>query len=115
MTDGDDPTGEAAVARLRDLGTAWWVAAVVFFGVGDAATTAFGVHAGRAAEASPVVAWLLADYGPAVMVPMKAVTFAVFWAGWRLTPPPYRIGYPVGLTVVGTVATGWNVAVLALA
>lgn len=115
MTDGDGSTGEAVVAGLRKRRTAWWVAAVVLFGVGDAATTAFGVHTGRAAEASPVVAWLLAGYGPAVMFPMKAVTFGVFWAGWRLTPPPYRIGYPVGLTVVGAVATGWNVAVLALA
>lgn len=110
----DVPTGDGAVRRLRDLRTEWWVAAVLFFGVGDVVTTVAGVHTGRAAEASPMVAWLLARYGPAAMVPLKVVTFAAFWAGWRLVPPPHRIGFPVGLTVVGVVATGWNLAVLAV-
>lgn len=104
--------GEAAVEHVRDWKAAWWAAAVLLFGVGDVVTTVVGVETGRAAEASPVVAWLLEQYGPAVMVPLKLFTFGVFYLGWRLFPSPYRLGFPLGLTVVGALATGWNLVVL---
>lgn len=93
--------------------TPWlWLAAIVFFGLGDILTTVVGLWMNWAVEAGPLAASLIDQHGLAVVLVLKAAAFALFYAVWRVTPSPYAVGVPLGLTVLGFEVTFWNMIVL---
>jgi hypothetical protein len=102
---------EALSARERAV----WVAAIVLYGVGDTATTYWGLSAGGVSEAGPVVAPLMVAYGPAALLGVKAAVFAGFYLVWRAVRTPGRVAIPLALATVGTVVTAWNLVVVATA
>lgn len=84
-----------------------WVLAIVIFGIGDVVSTTVGLSLG-AVELHPVVGSVLS--GPALgwLIALKALTLGICYVLWRLSRPPYRIGVPIGLTVMGIVVVAWN-------
>lgn len=103
---------DSGVERLGEHALLVWVVALVFFGVGDLATTAVGLSTGTAKEVSPVVRFLAGRYGVASLVLLKAYAFLACGLLWRVVPGPYDVGVPIGVTVVGVAVTAWNVSVL---
>ena len=89
-----------------------WVAALAFFGVGDAATTYFGLHATNVKEVGPFVTPVVEAYGIGAVIGVKALTLLLAYAGYRIAPSPINIGIPLGLAVLGAVVTTWNVFIL---
>lgn len=99
--------------RTAPVGSVLWVTAVLFFGVGDVATTGIGLSVDGVAEGNPVVAPLVDSYGLAAVVGLKLLTFGVCYALWRLVSHPSRVGVPIGLSLLGGAATWWNLFVVA--
>ncbi|MFB6080117.1 MAG: hypothetical protein ABEJ81_03870 [Haloferacaceae archaeon] len=115
------PTGTAirtAVGRvvrtIHRSRTRLWLVAVLFFAVGDVATTSVGLGSGRIAEAGPVAAPLIGRYGIAALVALKVGTFGCCYLLYRVVPRPHDAGVPLGLATIGVVVTGWNLAVMAV-
>ena len=99
--------------RLPRVSTrALWGVALASFVVGDAVTTLAGVSAAGVVETGPVVGPLLRQHGLWVIPLLKLGTVAAGYVAWRLVPSPYAAGIPLGLALVGAVATGWNLSVL---
>lgn len=92
--------------------TGLWLLALLFFGVGDLVTTAFGLTAGTSAEANPVIAMLVERYGVAVLLPVKVAFLGSCYLGWRRLPIPYPIVVPAVLAALGILVTVWNINVL---
>ncbi|MDX1745335.1 MAG: DUF5658 family protein [Halobacteriales archaeon] len=93
--------------------TPWlWVAAILFFGLGDILTTVVGLSMNWAVEAGPLAATLIDSYGLTIVLALKAGAFALFYVVWRIVPSPYAVGVPLGLTVLGFEVTFWNMIVL---
>jgi hypothetical protein len=91
-----------------------WVIAIIFYGLGDAATTGIGIHIGGLVEAGPFVAPLLERYGLGVMFLLKIGVLGGMFALWQRMPRPQRLGVPLGLAAVGVVVTTWNASLLAV-
>ncbi|MFC6720885.1 hypothetical protein ACFQGT_00365 [Natrialbaceae archaeon GCM10025810] len=85
-----------------------WTLAILTFGIGDLATTLYFLSSGQLVESHPIAASILESTGLWILVPWKAAAIAVFYALYRLAPRQYRIGVPVGLTLIGTMITTWN-------
>ena len=102
-----------AVGPFDTYAAKLWVAAVLFFGVGDVATTAVGLSVG-AVEAHPIVGPFVEAYFLVAMVPLKILAFALCYGLWRLSPPSHRVGVPLGLASVGLIVSVWNVYVIYL-
>lgn len=100
---------ELLVTRHRQV----WVGGLLLYGVGDTATTFLGLSTGGIAEAGPVAAPPIETYGRVALLGVEAVTFAAFYALWRVLPTPGRVAVPLALATVGTVVTAWNLAVVA--
>jgi Mn2+/Fe2+ NRAMP family transporter len=90
----------------------WWIVAVALFGAGDLALTLFGLVSARAVEAHPIAGRLVATYGVWVLVPVKIAVVGAFYGFYRATPREFRIGVPLGLSLLGAVVAGWNLYVL---
>jgi hypothetical protein len=104
--------GDAAEASLERSAGALWAAAVLWYGIGDTATTLFGLGTDGVAEAGPIAGAVVGQVGPGGLLVVKIGAFAVFYAAWRVMAPPRRVGVPLALTVVGVVVTVWNLLVL---
>lgn len=104
-------TGARFDHRVEQTGLLW-LAAILFFGVGDLVTTTVGLTAGTATEVGPVVSMVVDRYGLAAVVGVKTGALLLGALLWRLTPDPYDVGVPAGLALVGVVVTGWNTWVL---
>lgn len=89
-----------------------WVAAVLFFGVGDVATTSVGLSLQGISEAGPVTETLIHHYGLAAMFVTKTAVIGGFFLLWKVTPRPHCVSYPIGLSILGVVVTGWNLLVI---
>ncbi|MUV85872.1 hypothetical protein GJ631_04615 [Natronomonas sp. CBA1123] len=89
-----------------------WVAAVLLYGIGDTATTFWGLSVGGAAEAGPVAGPFIHAYGPVALLGLKAVVFTLFYLVWRVLRTPGRTAVPLALAVVGGLVTTWNLLVL---
>ena len=89
-----------------------WLLAIGLFVVGDLVTTILGVVSGQVAEAGPLGAPVIRQYGIYGMVALKLGVVSLSYSAWRLVPHPERSGIPLGLASVGLVVTGWNAAVL---
>ena len=98
--------------RLDDRRVAVWAVAVVAYGVGDLATTWYGLRTGAAREVGPLAAPLLAGSGLAGMVALKVASLVLIYAVWRATPRPVRVGSPLALVACGVAVTAWNLAML---
>lgn len=108
-------TGKHEYGEILDLlvarATHLWVLAVLFYGVGDLATTLVGFQQPAVAEVG-VLAAALSAHGAAGFVALKTASFLLFGLFWVVIPDPYRIGIPLGLAVLGAVVTAWNTVVL---
>jgi hypothetical protein len=100
---------------LDDLRSLWWYGVVVFFVVGDLATTFVGLQLQTVVEASPVAAWLVNGYGLGLIVPVKLGVVGGLYYLSRAVPHPHNIGVPLGLCALGFVVTVWNGAVIVAA
>lgn len=104
------------LAAPRRLGRSQiWLLAVLFFGVGDVVTTGLGIGMLGVTEAGPVTAPLVRQYGLGVLPVLKVAVFGAGYLLWKTVPRPHCVGVPLGLTVVGISATGWNLHVLVVA
>lgn len=104
----DEKTIPILSGRDREL----WIAAIVFYGIGDTATTFLGLSMGGIAEAGPVAKPLIESYGRAALFAIKAVVFPGFYLLWRVLRTPGRIAVPFALALVGLVVTVWNLLVI---
>ncbi|QLH80352.1 hypothetical protein [Halosimplex pelagicum] len=91
-----------------------WLVGVLFFGLGDLATTWVGLGAGLA-ERNPVAVALLGRYGLLALVVPKLLVLGGAYLVWRRMSRPARAGIPVGLAVLGVSVTGWNLWMLTTA
>lgn len=103
---------DSSIELLSDLTPLWWQGTIVFFLLGDIATTLTGYHLHTIVEASPFAAWLINAHGLPLIIPVKVAVIAGFYALYRLVPHPHRIGVPLGLCALGFVVTVWNGAVI---
>lgn len=95
-----------------DIEASAWVAAILMFGVGDVVTTLVGISAFGAVEASPVAGPVVETIGLWTLVPLKAATLVAFYGLFTYAPTDYREGVPLGLTLLGSAAVGWNSVLL---
>jgi hypothetical protein len=100
------------VAALDERATTLWVAALLLFGVCDLVTTAVGYPLATVAEAGPLAAPLVGEYGVPALVPLKVATLGTGYLLWRAVPRPQAVGAPLALAVVGGLVTAWNAAVI---
>lgn len=105
---------EPAVDALWNLRSRLWIGAVLFFAVGDVATTVVGLGFGPFVEAGPVVGPLIDRYGYAAMVALKVAMLGGCYVLYRLVPRPHSAGVPLGLATLGVLVTGWNLALMAV-
>lgn len=89
-----------------------WAQALLWFGIGDLATSIVGIQTSLARESVPFVATLIGEYGLVAVIPVKVLGFAIAITGWKLTPEPYAIAIPISLAIVGLSLTGWNAYVI---
>jgi len=85
-----------------------WMLAVLTFGLGDIATTAYLFVYTPFVEGNPLLAAAFHAHGIWVLVPLKAVGFGVFYGLYRATPSEWRVGVPIGLLLIGGVVSVWN-------
>jgi len=103
----------AALGGLRKRQQALWVAAVLLYGVGDAATTAVGMTTPGVAEAGPVAVHLVGGDGVGGLLALKVVLLAGSYGVWSVLRTPGRVAVPLALAFVGAVVSGWNLLVIA--
>jgi hypothetical protein len=108
-------SSDTAIDILGEQTTLWWYGAVVFFLVGDIATTLVGLQLHTIVEASPVAAWLINAHGLPLILPVKVLVVGGFYGMYRAVPHPHSIGVPLGLCALGFVVTVWNGAVIVAA
>lgn len=104
------------VIRQLRLAQPWlWTTAVVAFGIGDVLTTTVGLSMAAVHEAGPLTSVLIEQHGLPGMIAVKATVLGLFYLCWTVTPKAYRVGIPLGLTVLGLGVVWWNLTVNLLA
>lgn len=88
---------------------------MLFFVVGDLATTTIGLSTDLATEAGPIVAFVVDRYGLTAMIPLKAAAVAICVVLWKVTPDRYARGVPLGMAAIGLLVTAWNASILIVA
>ena len=109
MTDPSQPRPSELLARFD---VQLWVLVVVFFVVGDLATTSFGLTTGSIVETGPIAAPVIDSFGLSGMLGLKLGVVLAFYGLWWMVPEPENAGIPLGLAVMGILVTGWNCYVL---
>lgn len=105
-------TETPGVVRRLQLAQPWlWVIAVLAFGIGDVVTTTIGLGMDSVHEAGPLTSLFVDRYGLASMVVVKTAVLVAFYGCWKITPRDYRVGIPLGLTILGLVVVWWNLLV----
>lgn len=89
-----------------------WVVAVLCFGIGDVVTTSVGLGLPGVAELHPVGSVLFEHSPLAAMIGLKTIVLGGCYILWKHTPRPHCIGVPLGLALLGVIATVWNTSVL---
>lgn len=92
-----------------------WILAILFYGIGDPATTMIGLSTGGVAEAGPIAAPAIDRFGLAGLWGVKVTLFSIFGLVWAILDTPGRLAVPAALTVVGAATTAWNLLVIATA
>ncbi|ELZ12740.1 hypothetical protein C479_03855 [Halovivax asiaticus JCM 14624] len=108
----DDGSVSEWIAWLRAHERTLWVIAILFYGVGDTITTGLGLWGTEAMEIGPIVAPLVDWHGPVGLLVVKVTTLSGFYVLWHVMSTPKRVAIPFALAFVGTVVTGWNVAIV---
>lgn len=90
-----------------------WVAAVLFWGVGDYVTTIISLEGGFGYETTEIVAYLIAEYGQLAHLGFNVAMFCGLALVWRALPRPFRIAVPVAFAVAGAILTIGNLQVIA--
>lgn len=103
---------ETGLAWLAVRERSLWIVVLLCYGLGDLLTTLVGLATGRGAEAGPVAAELVAEFGLPALVALKLTSLATFYLAWRLLPRPVRVAVPIGVAGVGVVVSVWNLFVL---
>lgn len=112
MFDRSGPTVRIDPHELANWNTKFWLASLLFWGVGDIGTTIVGyLYISGAAEANPLIASLLGIHGIGILFLIKGGFFGGFYLAWRVVPTPYHVGIPMGLASVGVAVTVWNLFV----
>ena len=93
---------------FEERGTLLWLSAVLLYGVGDTATTFWGLSVEGVGEAGPIAAFLFESYGLYSFLGVKLAVFGLFYAVWLAVRTPARVAVPLALVVVGGVVTSWN-------
>lgn len=101
-----------AVPRPRLDDWQLWLCALVWFGIGDVATTAVGLQVPGVVEAHPLAARSFERTVVGTVVGLKTMAFGGCYVLWRWTPRPYRVGVPLGLILLGASLTVWNTVIL---
>jgi hypothetical protein len=104
---------ETTVAVVGGRDVQLWIAAILLYGVGDTATTLWGLSVGGIVEAGPIARPLIETYGPRALLLVKAMVFGAFYVAWVMLRTPGRIAVPLALALVGGVVTAWNLFVVA--
>lgn len=91
-----------------------WVAALVFYGVGDTVTTVIGLHMGDIEEVGSVALAAMELGGISAFVAVKTGFITACFVTWYLVGTPGRVAIPLALVVAGVGVTGWNLLMLAL-
>lgn len=93
-----------------------WSLALLTFGVGDVATTWYGLQTPGVMESNAVPALFIQQYGILGMIAMKLTFITVMYIWYlSLSDRTAGIGIPSGLAVVGTLVTVWNLSVIVTA
>lgn len=108
-------TDEHAIPVLSGNDRLVWIAAILFYGIGDTVTTLLGLSTVGVAEAGPVAGPVIEAYGGYALVSVKATVFPAFYLVWRILRTPGRVAVPFALALVGAVVTVWNVVVITAA
>lgn len=90
-----------------------WASAVSFFVVGDLITTYYGIKASHIHEANKIPHMMLHHGGFMYMVTVKILFVVAAFIVWRHLNEKYRVGIPLGLTLLGVVVTVHNILTLA--
>ena len=85
-----------------------WLSAVLLYGVGDTATTFWGLSVEGVGEAGPVAAFFFESYGLYSFLGVKVAVFFIFYLIWLGFRTPARTAVPLALVFVGGVVTSWN-------
>ena len=85
-----------------------WTIAVLTFGVVDVASTIYFVATTPAVESHPLVAAAIEATGLWILIPWKAAAFGLFYAAYRIVPQSWAVGVPIGLALIGSVVSVWN-------
>jgi hypothetical protein len=105
-------SARSPVAVLDDYALELWALALLLFVVGDVVTTGIGYRMEGVFEASPLPAMLLAQFGVLALLGLKVAVVGVCYLMWIAVPREYAVGIPLGMALLGGVATGWNTTVL---
>ncbi len=105
-------TDEDTVPILGGNERLLWIAAILFYGVGDTVTTFWGLSLGGIEEAGPIAGPLIDEYGRIALIGVKAAVFPLFYIVWRILRTPGRVAVPFALALVGLVVTVWNLLVI---
>ncbi|ELY65094.1 hypothetical protein C490_14030 [Natronobacterium gregoryi SP2] len=87
-----------------------WLLAVATYGIGDLSSTLYFVSTTPVVEVHPIAASVTDAVGHWILVPWKLAALLLFYGLYRVTPSDYRIGVPIGLFLLGSVVTIWNVS-----
>ena len=90
-----------------------WILALVTFVGGDVLTTLIGLRVPGVIESHPVGLYLLELGGAAAMAVAKISVLSISYLLYRSVPARWRVGVPIGLSVVGLLVTANNLTVIA--
>ncbi len=110
----EESGANALVYRLAEHERRFWLAAIIWYGFGDTATTLFGLTYADVAEVGPIAAPMLETYGLLALLILKVAFFAAAGIAWYGISRPTRVGIPIAITIVGTAVTVWNAFVILL-
>lgn len=97
---------------ITDNEQLFWISAILFYGFGDIVTTLVGLRLPGITEGGPFVTVIVDQHGPGFIYVVKVTTITLFYFLWRVTPRSYRVGVPIGVSIVGISTTIWNSALI---
>lgn len=105
-------SAHSPLGLLDEYALELWALALLLFVVGDVVTTGIGYRMEGVVEASPLPAILLAHFGVIALLGLKLLVVGVCYLLWVAVPREYAVGIPLGMALLGGIATGWNATVL---
>jgi hypothetical protein len=105
-------SGHPVLASLGAHRATLWVLGLLLFGAGDTVTTVVGLQSAHVVELGPLVGPVVAQFGLAGILSLKAAALGVCYTLYRLVPEPHDLGVPIGIVFLGGVVSTWNLSVL---